>query len=63
MFTTDSRTENFLTTIGVRFEYANGLLLPSSLANGWQELRPYIGTNIEQTAAPTARTDARGLRA
>lgn len=35
MFTTDSRTENFLTTIGVRYEYSNGLLLPSSFAPGW----------------------------
>lgn len=35
MFTTDSRTENFLTTIGVKYEYINGLLLPGDFEPGW----------------------------
>ncbi len=35
MFTTDSRTENFLTAIGVKFEYRNGLRLPDEFAAGW----------------------------
>lgn len=35
MFTTDSRTENFLTSMGVKFEYKNGLRLPEDFAKGW----------------------------
>lgn len=35
MFTTDSRTENFLTAMGVKYEYVNGLLLPVDFAPGW----------------------------
>lgn len=35
MFTTDSRTENFLTLLGVRFEYRNGLRLPDDFVPGW----------------------------
>jgi hypothetical protein len=35
MFTTDSRTENFLTSIGVKYEYVNGLMLPTEFAPGW----------------------------
>lgn len=35
MFTTDSRTENFLTSLGVKFEYRNGLRLPDDFAVGW----------------------------
>jgi len=35
MFTTDSRTENFLTAIGVKYEYRNGILFPDQFAKGW----------------------------
>ena len=50
MFTTDSRTENFLTAIGVKFEYVNGLLLPGDFAPGW---------NTENIGRPIAiREDA-----
>lgn len=35
MFTTDSRTENFLIQLGVQFEYRNGLRLPDEFAIGW----------------------------
>lgn len=35
MFTSDSRTENFLTSLGVKFEYVNGIRLPDEFANGW----------------------------
>jgi len=35
MFTTDSRTENFLTQLGVKFEYRNGLRLPDEFKKGW----------------------------
>ena len=35
MFTTDSRTENFLTAMGVKYEYVNGLMLPGDFAPGW----------------------------
>jgi len=35
MFTTDNRTENFLTQLGVKFEYRNGILLPSGFVKGW----------------------------
>lgn len=50
MFTTDSRTENFLTAMGVRFDYRNGLRLPADLAAGW---------NAENIGRPVAiREDA-----
>jgi hypothetical protein len=35
MFTTDNRTENFLTQLGARFEYRNSIKLPSEFAEGW----------------------------
>ncbi len=35
MFTTDSRTENFLTAMGVKYEYRSGLRLPSDLSDEW----------------------------
>ena len=35
MFTTDSRTENFLTSLGVKFEYVNSVRLPDEFAAGW----------------------------
>jgi hypothetical protein len=35
MFTTDNRTENFLTQIGVKFKYKNGIRLPDDLADCW----------------------------
>lgn len=35
MFTTDSRTENFLTGLGVQFKYTNGVRLPSDFVPGW----------------------------
>lgn len=35
MFTTDSRTENFLTSLGVKFDYVNGVRLPEEFAAGW----------------------------
>jgi hypothetical protein len=37
MFTTDSRTENFLTQLGVKFEYQNGIHIPNDLRAGWQK--------------------------
>jgi hypothetical protein len=37
MFTTDSRTENFLTSFGVKYEYVNGILLPSDFVAGWDK--------------------------
>lgn len=50
MFTTDSRTENFLTAMGVKFEYVNGILLPKDFASGW---------NTENIGRPVAvREDA-----
>ena len=50
MFTNDSRTENFLTAIGVKFEYVNGLRLPDDFATGW---------NTENIGRPVAvREDA-----
>lgn len=50
MFTTDSRTENFLTAMGVKYEYVNGLLLPGDFALGW---------NTENIGRPVAvREDA-----
>lgn len=50
MFTTDSRTENFLTAFGVKYEYANGILLPGDFASGW---------NTENIGRPVAvREDA-----
>lgn len=35
MFTSDNRTENFLTSMGVKFEYRNGIRIPEDLAPGW----------------------------
>jgi len=35
MFTTDSRTENFLTSIGVKYKYINGIRIPEEFASGW----------------------------
>ena len=50
MFTTDSRTENFLTAMGIKFEYRNGLMLPNDFAEGW---------NTENIGRPVAvREDA-----
>lgn len=50
MFTTDSRTENFLTAMGVQFKYANGVLLPADFVAGW---------NAENIGRPVAvREDA-----
>jgi hypothetical protein len=37
MFTTDSRTENFLTAMGVRYEYRNGLRFPDEMSTGWNQ--------------------------
>lgn len=37
MFTTDNRTENFLTAFGVKYEYVNGVLLPSDFVAGWNK--------------------------
>lgn len=37
MFTQDSRTENFLTALGVQFEYVNGLILPLDFVPGWNK--------------------------
>lgn len=37
MFTTDSRTENFLTTFGVKFTYTNGVLFPVDFVTGWDK--------------------------
>ena len=45
MFTNDSRTENFLTGLGVKFEYINGILLPSDFDPGWNSEnlgRPFV---------------------
>lgn len=50
MFTTDSRTENFLTAMGIKYEYRNGLRLPDDFAPGW---------NTENIGRPVAvREDA-----
>lgn len=50
LFTTDSRTENFLTQIGVQFDYRNGLRLPEEFSKGW---------DIENIGRPVAiREDA-----
>jgi hypothetical protein len=50
MFTTDSRTENFLTAMGIKYEYCNGLRLPDDFAKGW---------NTENIGRPVAvREDA-----
>lgn len=35
MFTTDSRTENFLTSLGAMFRYTNGIRLPEDLVPKW----------------------------
>lgn len=37
MFTNDSRTENFLTALGVKFEYVNGVLFPQEFAPSWDK--------------------------
>lgn len=37
MFTTDSRTENFLTSLGVQFKYTNGVLFPDNLVPDWNK--------------------------
>lgn len=37
MFTTDSRTENFLTSLGVKHEYVNGIVLPNDFAPNWDK--------------------------
>jgi len=37
MFTTDSRTENFLTTFGVKYEYTNGIVFPKAFVPGWDQ--------------------------
>jgi hypothetical protein len=37
MFTSDSRTENFLTSLGIKFEYRNGILLPKDFVKGWDK--------------------------
>lgn len=37
MFTTDSRTENFLTSFGVKFTYANGIVLPGDFVSNWDK--------------------------
>jgi hypothetical protein len=50
MFTTDSRTENFLTAMGIKYEYCNGLRLPDDFAKGWNT------ENIGRTVA--VREDA-----
>jgi len=44
MFTTDSRTENFLTSLGVKFDYTNGLRLPEDLCPEWD--RENIGRPV-----------------
>lgn len=49
MFTKDSRTENFLNSMGVTFRYQNGIVF-SSLRNSWEE------TNIARPVA--VREDA-----
>jgi hypothetical protein len=48
MFTTDSRAENFLTSLGVRYTYKNGLRLPDDFAPGW---------NTENIGRPVAVRD------
>lgn len=35
MFTTDSRTENFLTNFGVKFKYTNDIVFPANLVPNW----------------------------
>lgn len=37
MFTVDSRTENFLTQIGVQYAYKNGILLPDHFTQDWDK--------------------------
>jgi hypothetical protein len=50
MFTNDSRTENFLTAMGIKYEYRNGVKLPDDFAPGW---------NTENIGRPVAvREDA-----
>lgn len=48
MFTTDSRTERFLTSLGVKYEYKNDILLPSEFTPGW---------NSENIGRPVAVRD------
>ena len=35
VFTTDSRTENFLKSLGIKFSYRRGIKLPADFAPGW----------------------------
>lgn len=50
MFTTDSRTENFLISLGIKFEYRNGLKFPEDFSESW---------NTENIGRPVAvREDA-----
>jgi hypothetical protein len=44
MFTSDSRTENFLTSLGVKFNYENGIMLPKDFVKGWD--RENIGRPV-----------------
>ena len=44
MFTSDSRTENFLTSLGVKFTYENGIMLPKDFVKGWD--RENIGRPV-----------------
>lgn len=44
MFCQDSRTEMFLTSLGVKFEYRNGIMLPTEFAPGWD--RENIGRPV-----------------
>lgn len=37
MFTADSRTENFLTSLGIKFEYSNSVRLPDDFAPEWNK--------------------------
>jgi hypothetical protein len=37
MFTTDSRTENFLTQLGVKWHYKNGIRLPADFTKDWNK--------------------------
>lgn len=37
MFTTDSRTENFLTTFGIKYEYLNGIIFPRDFVADWNK--------------------------
>lgn len=37
MFTADNRSENFLTSLGVKFKYENGILLPGDFVPEWNK--------------------------